>query len=109
MSRELELLEEIRDLLAVIAEPAVEKRDAKQRASLREVVGKSRKRAAAVGLMDGSRTQAAIVQQAAIDKGQLSKMVKALGQSGLVSADTKHPTLVLRIPANFFDETDDDQ
>jgi hypothetical protein len=53
MSRELELLTEIRDLLQVVAEPALAKRDAKFRSVLRSVVGSSGKKVKAVLLMDG--------------------------------------------------------
>ena len=41
MSREIELLTEIRDLLQVMAEPNLAKRDAKMRVALRDVVGSS--------------------------------------------------------------------
>jgi hypothetical protein len=56
MSREIELLIEIRDLLQVMAEPALAKRDAKLRSSLRTAVGSSGKKAKAALLMDGSRS-----------------------------------------------------
>lgn len=62
MSREIELLTEIRDLLQVMAEPALAKRDARLRSDLCSVVGGGKK-AKAVLLMDGSRTQAATLEQ----------------------------------------------
>jgi len=74
MSKEIELLTEIRDLLQVMAEPALEKRDAKLRTSLRKLVGGSEKKAKAVLLMDGSRSRAQIVQQSGIDQGDLSRI-----------------------------------
>jgi hypothetical protein len=73
MSRDVELLTEIRDLLQVIAEPALAKRDAKLRASLRTVVGSGAKKMKAVLLMDGTRSQSAIVKESGIDQGNLSR------------------------------------
>lgn len=104
MSRELELLTEIRDLLQIMAEPALAKRDAKLRASLRTVVGSSGKKAKATLLMDGTRSQSVIVKQSGMDKGNLSRLVKALAIAQLISADEKHPALLLRVPPTFFDE-----
>jgi hypothetical protein len=56
MNEQTALLREMCDLLRVIAEPALEKRDQKLRKSLLEVVGKSKSRASAVLLMDGQRS-----------------------------------------------------
>jgi|SRR6267142_559628 len=109
MSKEIELLTEIRDLLQVMAEPALEKRDAKLRTSLRKLVGGSEKKAKAVLLMDGSRSRAQIVQQSGIDQGDLSRLVKALGTDQLVSADEKQPRLLLKIPPNFFEGGNGDE
>src|SRR5258706_14910582 len=103
MSREIELLTEIRDLLQVVAEPALAKRDEKFREALRTIVGKARSKADAVMLMDGSRTQSAIVKETGIDQGSLSRLVKALRAESLISADEKHPRLVIAITPNFFD------
>src|SRR5213078_141126 len=93
MSRELELLTQIRDLLQVVAEPALAKRDEKLRNALRSIVGTGKKKAAAVGLMDGSKSQATIGKEAEIDQGQLSRLVKALATETLIAADEKHPKL----------------
>jgi hypothetical protein len=41
-SEQTELLREMRDLLRVMAEPALAKRDEKRRAALLEIVGKSK-------------------------------------------------------------------
>jgi hypothetical protein len=109
MSREVELLTEIRDLLQVIAEPELARRDAKLRSSLRTVVGGSGKKAKAVLLMDGSRPQSAIVQESEIDRGNLSRLVKALVDAQLISADEKYPRLLVRISSNFFDRGDVDE
>ena len=91
MSREIELLGEIRDLLQIMAEPALAQRDAKLRSALRMVVGVSPKKANAVQLMDGSRTQSMIVKEAGMDAGHLSRLVKALAWGGVVSARPAAP------------------
>jgi DNA-binding MarR family transcriptional regulator len=102
VSREIELLTEIRDLLEVIAEPALAKRDAKRRASLRNVIGSSDRKAKAALLMDGTRSQSAIAKESGIDQGDLSRLVKALVAAQLLAADAKTPKLVLKIPSTFF-------
>lgn len=103
MSREIELLTEIRDLMQVMAEPALAKRDEKFRKSLRTLVGKGQQKAQAVLLMDGTQTQAAIAKTVGIDRGNLSRFIKALSQQSLIASDEKHPKLMVRIPSNFFD------
>lgn len=102
MTEDTELLREIRDLLLVIAEPGLAKRDERLRESLTEIVGKSKAKAAAVLLMDGSRNQAAIKKESGIDVGALSRCVKALRHAKLIAGDDKHPKLVLTIPPNIF-------
>jgi hypothetical protein len=104
MSREVELLTEIRDLLLVLAEPALAKRDYKFRDALRKIVGKSEKSRTAVLLMNGTLSQAAIVKQVPIDQGQLSRLVKALAKETLIAPDEKHPKLVVAISAAVFEE-----
>ena len=108
MSREIELLTEIRDLLQVMAEPALAKRDAKLRDSLRSLAGSGNK-AKAVLLMDGSRSQAAIVKESGIDQGSLSRLVKALAAAHLIPSDEKHPRLLVKVPPNFFDRDEADE
>lgn len=103
MDEQTELLREMRDLLRVIAEPALAKRDEKLRATLIEVVGRSKGKAKAVLLMDGSRNQSAIQKESGVDKGNLSRVVKVLRAQELIKADEKHPELVISIPPNFFD------
>jgi DNA-binding MarR family transcriptional regulator len=109
MSNEVELLTEIRDLLQIIAEPEIAKRDAKLRASLRSTVGESEKKARAVMLMDGSRLQSAIAKEVKIDPGDLSRLVKALTAANVVSSSEKHPKLLTKIPPTFFDGADGDE
>ena len=89
-----------------MAEPALEKRDAKLRSSLREIVGESTKKAKSIFLMDGSRSQSAIVKEAGIDAGNLSRLIKALAAENLVSADEKKPLLLLRVPSTLFEKED---
>ncbi|MGA2797436.1 MAG: hypothetical protein ABSE63_07665 [Thermoguttaceae bacterium] len=104
MSREIELLTEIRDLLEIMAEPALAKRDEKFRESIRTVAGKSQKSAIAITLMDGSRTQTAISKDAGIDRGQLNRLIKSLENNSLIIADEKYPKLRVKLPLNFFDK-----
>jgi DNA-binding MarR family transcriptional regulator len=106
MSHEIELLIEIRDLLQVIAEPALAKRDARLRTALRGAVGKSAKRVKAVLLMDGTRSQAALAKDSGADKGDLSRLVKRLAVEQLISADQKHPRVLVKVPSHFFDGND---
>jgi len=103
MSRDIELLTEIRDLLLVMAEPAVAKRDEKLRDSLRRLAGKGKKNCTAIMLMDGSRPQAAIVKEVGIDQGQLSRLVKSLAKESLIASDEKRPKLVITVPRGFFE------
>jgi DNA-binding MarR family transcriptional regulator len=106
MGEETELLREMRDLLRVIAEPVLAKRDQKLRASLSEVVGKSKAKAKAVVLMDGSRSQAAICKESGIDQGALSRLAKALRAEALIAPDEKQPKLVISIPSDFFESSE---
>jgi hypothetical protein len=105
MNEQTDLLREMRDLLLVIAEPALAKRDEKRRTALIEIVGKSKPKAEAVLLMDGSKNQAAIIKGAAIEQSALSRLTKALREQGLIAADERHPKLVLTIPPNFFESS----
>lgn len=104
MSREIELLMEIRDLLKVMAEPALIKQDEKFKQAVQAVAGKSRKSGAAILLMDGSRTQAAISKQASIDPSQLNRLVKTLEANSLIGVDEKYPKLRVKLSPSFFDQ-----
>lgn len=106
MNEQTELLREMRDLLRVIAEPALAKRDEKPRKSLSEIVGRSKAKANAVLLMDGSKNQAEIYKSSGIDQGELSRLVKALRAGALVTDDGKQPKLVLSIPPTFFENSE---
>jgi len=101
-----QLLREMRDLLLVMAEPALAQRDQKSRALIRQVVGKSKPKAKAVVSMDGSRNQATVCKESGMDQGNLSRLVKALRAKELIGADEKHPKLVISIPPNFFEQSD---
>ncbi len=105
MSRDIELLTEIRDLLLLLAEPALARRDQNFREGLRKIVGRSTKNGKAVLLMNGSMSQSAIGKQAQIDQGQLSRLVKTLAKESLISSDEKHPKLVVAIPSHFFEDS----
>jgi DNA-binding transcriptional ArsR family regulator len=100
MSDDTEILREIRDLLRLMAEPALAKRDERLRTSLQQVIGKSKQKAEAVVLMDGTRSQTAIRADCGIDDGNLSRLVKALREAELIGPDDKHPKLVFPLPSN---------
>lgn len=99
----LSAVREIRDLLRVVAEPAIAERDRKLRAELKRVVGKSLPKTKAVLLMDGKHTQRTIHNETAMDEGNLSKFVKQLASAQLLSGDGKEPKLAIPIPPNFFE------
>ena len=107
MNEQTELLREMRNLLLVVAEPELAKRDAKPRAALREIVGKSKPKAKAVLLMDGTRNQTAIRNESGLDAGALSRCVKAMREASLLNNGDQNPKLVIPIPPNFFDSTED--
>lgn len=103
MDEQTELLREVRDLLRVIAEPALAERDKKLKAALLEVVGNSKKRAEVVLLMNGFRSQADLHKESGLDRGNVSRIVTALRAKQLIKEDDKTPELVIAIPPNFFD------
>ncbi len=96
-------VEEIRDLVRLMAEPAIAERDQKRRAELKRVVGSSVPKSKAVLLMNGTRTQRDIHHETGMHEGNLSTLVKQLKESKLLSGDPKNPTLAITIPANFFE------
>lgn len=100
---ELKVLCEIRDLLLLIAEPEIAKRDKLLREQLRRVAGKSEKKIKAISLMDGSRNQAAIAKDVPIDFGQLSKLVKNLSALKLLRPGT-NPEVVIPVTESIFKE-----
>ena len=100
MTQDTEILLEIRDLLRLIAEPALAKRDERLRTSLQQAIGKSKHKVQAVVLMDGTRSQAAIRKDCGIDHGDLSRLVKALRGAELIGPDDKHPKLAFPLPSN---------
>jgi hypothetical protein len=100
---------EIRDLVRVMAEPAIAERDRKYRTELRGVVGKSLVSRKAVLLMDGTRSQRLIHAEAGIDEGQLSTLVKKLKSAGLLTVDRKEPKLSIPILPNFFESESADE
>jgi hypothetical protein len=94
---------EMRDLLRLIAEPAIAQRDQKQRENLKSVVGRSPQKISAVALMDGTKSQAEIHRLVGIKKGNLSVFVKQLNEAGLLSSRSELPKLNLTIPPDFFE------
>jgi hypothetical protein len=109
MAEDTEILREIRDLLRLLAEPALAKRDDRLRTSLKQVIGKSKKKAEAVALMNGARSQAVIQKDCGIDVGDLSRLVKALREAELIGPDAKHPKLVFPVPSNLPDTVGKDK
>lgn len=105
----LKAVNEIRDLIRLIAEPAIAARDKKFRDQLRQLVGNSKPKASAVLLMDGTRTQKDIHDETAMHKGNLSTLVKQLTEGKLLSGDGKKPKLTILIPGNFFEEEGADE
>lgn len=93
---------EIRKLLELLAEPAIEKRDAKLRETLRQIVGRSEKNRSSVFLMNGKRRQKDIRLETGIQKGNLSTLVGRLSDASLLVGDPKAPALAISIPENFF-------
>jgi DNA-binding MarR family transcriptional regulator len=106
MSEQTGLLREMRDLLLVIAEPALEKRDRRLRQSLRQIVGKGIHKINAVKLMDGQKSQGEIQKACGIDAGGLSRLAKGLRQAGLLDKDAnENLKLLISIPPNFFEQS----
>lgn len=101
-------IKEIRDCVRLLAEPAIAERDQKLRYELKRIVGKSPQKAKAVFLMDGSRTQRKIHQEAAVHEGQLSTFVKQLNAAKLLAGDGKQPKLAISIPSSFFEVGSDE-
>lgn len=100
----LSVLSEMRDLLRLIAEPAIAQRDKKLREALRGMGGSATgKKAKAILLMDGTRMQRTITNECGIDKGGLSVLVKKLKAAELLTGDPKQPHLAISIPSNFFE------
>lgn len=100
----MSVLVEMRDLLRLIAEPAIADRDKKFREALRVIGGSATsKTAKAILLLDGTRTQADISKACGIAKGNLSILVKKLKAAELLMDDSKQPQLAISIPPNFFE------
>jgi len=101
----LRVLAEMRDLLRLIAEPAIAQRDKKLREALRGIAGSATgNKAKAILLMDGTRTQARIINECGIHKGDLSVLVKKLRAAELLTGDPKQPQLTISIPSSFFEK-----
>jgi len=98
-----DLVRKIHGLLELLAEEKIAQRDAKQRASLRELVGTSPTKQKSVFLMDGLHTQAEVRKLTGVNQGHLSTMVGKMHKAKLLERDTKTPKLIISIPANFFE------
>ena len=100
-------LRQMRQLLELMAEPAIAQRDARLRDALRGIVGSSAKKQQCVMLMDGTRTQAQIVAHTSVSKAHISTMVGRLKSAGLLSGEKKQLKLAITIPSHFFDANPD--
>jgi hypothetical protein len=105
----LAAVREIRDLIQLIAEPAIAARDKKLRDELRRIVGNSKPKAKAVLLMNGGRVQVDIHRESGTQASNLSTLVKQLAEGKLLSGDVKKPKLTITIPANFFENEVSDE
>lgn len=99
---------EMRDLLRVLAEPAMAERYKKHSAEIRRITGDSGPKAKAAILMNGTNSQAGIVKIVGIHKGQLSEFVRSLGVANLLVGDPKLPQLLIKLPPAFFEKGIDD-
>jgi hypothetical protein len=99
----VEILRKIHALLELLAEEKIAQRDAKQRATLRQLVGTSQTKQKSVFLMDGAHTEAQIRKVTGVNQGHLSTMVGKMHKAKLVEGDTKMPKLVISIPPTFFE------
>jgi hypothetical protein len=106
MNEQTELLREIRDLLLLIAEPALAKRDEGRRVALRALAGRSKTNTKAIQLMDGTRSRKVIRQESGIDSGNLSRLEKSLRDKELI-VDGDQPKLVITLPANFLENKEE--
>jgi hypothetical protein len=93
---------EIRDLVRLMAEPAIAERDQKLRNELKRIVGNSRAKQKSVFFMDGNHSQSDIRRTTNVNQGDLSTLVKRLKESKLLKGDSKKPELAISIPSNFF-------
>lgn len=101
----LETVRKIYGLLELLAEDKIAQRDAKQRTTLLEIVGKSATKQKSVFLMDGTRTQTEIHGATSVNQGHLSTMVGKLYKAKLLVGDMKKPKLAISIPPNFFESS----
>jgi hypothetical protein len=97
------MVRKIYGLLELLAEEKIAQRDARQRRSLREIVGTSPAKQKSVFLMDGTRTQAEILRATSLNQGNLSTMVGKLHKAELLAGDVKKPRLAISIPPTFFE------
>jgi hypothetical protein len=95
---------QIRDLVRLMAEPAIAEHDRKLREELRRIVGRSAAKEKSVLLMDGKHTQRDIHREAGMNEGNLSTFVKELKSGKLLAEDEKRPKLAISIPDSFFEQ-----
>ena len=99
----IEIIRRIHGLLELLAEDKIAQRDAKQRATLREIVGANTAKQESIFLMDGTRTQKEILTETSVNQGNFSALVGKMHKAKLLVGDTKTPKLAITIPPNFFE------
>jgi len=97
----LSAVREIRDLIQLIAEPAIAARDKKFRDQLRKIVGNSKPKAKAVLLMNGSLLQTDIHRESGMQKSNLSTLVKQLAEAKLLWGMERSRSSPLPSPPTF--------
>jgi CRP-like cAMP-binding protein len=102
--RMVSLLEEIRDYLRLMAEPALAERDRIKREKLKEIVGKSQKRQEVVLSFDGIKSRAQIQKELGMDQGNMSRFVSELKASGIVLEEGGKPRLLIPVDSLFFQD-----
>lgn len=101
----LSAVQEIRELVRLMAEPEIAARDQKLRDELIRIVGKGEQKAKVLLLFDGSHTQVAIRSKTGMASGNLSTFVKELRRAKLLTGDDpKQPKLAISIPRDFFEK-----
>jgi hypothetical protein len=99
----VETVRKIHGLLELLAEEKIAQRDAKQRATLRQIIGTSPTKQQSVFLMDGAHTQKQIRTKTSVNQGNLSTIVSKMHKANLLAGDTTSPKLAISIPPNFFE------
>jgi hypothetical protein len=102
----LEAVNEIRELIRVMAEPQIAARDKKLSEELIRIVGKSVQKQESILLMNGDHTQVDISKKTGMKSSNLSPLVKQLNEGKLLVGDIKRPKLAILILSTFFENAE---